>query len=241
MLKVGIHDDLVLEKAGKNDKGTLALVFRPKSLNAGEAKKKSVFQEEEDMSVSGDDSNSPLLIFPFKISTFKKKDGSDFSDKELIELAQDDMKKLKNQLTSILGAYMPLTGLKWRAYDGTGITEANYEVEMLDNDNLFKIYTNYVDQFLEKVAPFLNDDNHAVRLKLVRQSKDKHYATIPSRYLDTNPFIEPMEVPKDRSQLKYTKYEKDNGLDNGDAVSKDEADAPPETTPEASSGVFGAR
>jgi hypothetical protein len=170
MLKVGIHEDMVLEKAALNDKGTLALQFRPKSLNAGEEKKKNAFQEEEDMSVSSSDSNSPLLIFPFKVSTFKKKDGADFTDAELLQLVEDDMRKLKDQLSSIVGALRTLQGMKWRAYDGTGITKENYDIEMLDNDNLYKIYRNYVNIFIEAVTPYLNDDKYAVRLKLVRQS-----------------------------------------------------------------------
>jgi hypothetical protein len=243
MLKVGIHEDLVLSKAAVNDKGTLGLQFRPKSLDGVKKADVSVFQEEEGVEVSASDGDSSLLLFPFKVTTLKKKDtGDEYSDEEKGTMVNNDMKKFKDQLSCILGAYRTTKDIKWKPYEGTGINKDNYHVELLDNENLFKVYTNYVNQFLGWIAPFLNDDQFAVRLKLIRQSKDKHFATIPGRFLDTNPFIEPMEVPKDKSQLKYSKWEKDNGFDNGDAVSKDDgADAIPETTPDASASVFGQR
>lgn len=244
MLTVGIHENLVLSKVSRNDKGTLGLQFRPRKLDGEETMAPaSVFQEEETVGVSASDSDSSLLLFPFKVTTLKKKDtNEDYSDEEKLQMVNNDIKKFKDQLSCLLGAYRATKDLKWRAYDNTGITESNYTVELLDNDNLIKVYDNLVRQFTEWIAPFVNDDNFAVRLKLVRQSKDKHYATLPGRFLDTNPFIEPMEVPKEKSTLKFSKWEKENGFDNGDPVNKEAvADIPPETTPDASSSVFGQR
>jgi hypothetical protein len=241
MITVGIHENLVLGKAAVNEKGTLGLSFRPMSLEPSQPKKSSFFQESQEASVGSSDGDSPLLLFPFKKPTFKSRSGEELTDAELLEFVQDDIKKYRNQLTSIIGAYRTIKDIKFDPWRGTGIKEENFETELLDNDQLKKIYDNYTEDFLTLMAPFLNDDTKPVRLKLVRQSKDKHYATLPSRFLDTNPFIEPMDVPKDKSLLSFTKWEKANGFDNGQPVSQEAADPVPETTPEGSAGVFGQR
>lgn len=242
MLKVGIHENLVLEKALKNEKGTLGLVFVPKRLDdAAPRPKRSFFEEAETTDVTERES-SPLLLFPFKIPTYKGKDGEDLTDAEKGEAIQRDMKNFRLQLTFILGAYRAIKDFKFDPWRNTGLTPENWETNILDNDVLQTIYNNYVEDFLAGIAPFMGDHSRPVRLKLVRQSKDKHYATLPSRYIEDNPFIEPMEVPAEASKLKFTKWEIDNKFDNGDPVSRaqadpvDEQDAPP-----SSGSVFGSR
>lgn len=243
MIRVGIHEDLVLSKAQRNDKGTLGLAFRPKSLD-GPKKKKSFFEASKGLEAQADESDSMLLLFPFKVPTFKGKDGNDLTDDEKVEIITREIGTFQAQLSQILGAYRSVKDVDLDPWVGTGVTEENFEKEILDNDTLKKAYDNYVDGFIEYVTPFLDDDSRPVRLKLVRQSKAKHYATIPSRYIQDNPFIEPMEVPKASSKLAYTKYEKENGFDSGDPVSQEAADPVPDSPAPTSSGtgsVFGAR
>jgi hypothetical protein len=209
-------------------------------LNAAQGEQ-SFFEESQQATMDSGGSESPLLIFPFKVTTMKKKSGEDFTDKEKLELVKEDIKKFRAQLTCIMSAYMPIKDFKFDPYAGTGITKENFDKELLDNDQLHKVYTNYCNDFFKAMAGYMNNDALPVRVKLIRQSKDKHYATLPSRYLDTNPFIEPMEVPEKQSRLKFTKWEIENGMDNGTPVSQAAADPIPETTPEASASVFGAR
>jgi len=238
MLRVGIHENLVLDKAQINDKGTLGLVFRPISLNK---KEPSGFVEEEAAELSEGSNNSALLIFPPTITKLKNLDGSEKNDEEKLQVLSDDISNFKDQLVSIIGAYRSLKDVKFRPYDGTGVDKSNYNVEMLNNDTIKKVYTNYCNQFIGYITPFLGDDNNPVRLKLIRQSKDKHYATLPSRYLNTNPFIECMNsVPADKTKLRFTKWEMEKGFDSGEPVAQAKAaDDVPEATPETIQGTFG--
>jgi hypothetical protein len=242
MIKVGIHENLVLSKIAVNDKGTMGIGFRPQSVE-GPSKKRSAFAEAEEVSTQGDDSDSMLLLFPFKVPTFQK-DGEDLKDGEKVVIINRDIRTFRIQLSQIIGAYRSMKDIKFTPWRNTGVTEDNYEKEILDNDTLKKAYDNYVADFMECMEPFVNDDTRPVRLKLVRQSKAKHYATFPSAYVNDNVFIEPMEVPKEASKIVFTKWEKDKGLDNGDPVSQATADPIPDEPPPAASGsgsVFGAR
>jgi hypothetical protein len=241
-MKVGIHENIVLQKAALNEKGTMAFVFRPKKLE-GEKTGDSFFQEEQSAEVTSDGNNGAVILFfcP-KMPTFKKKDGDALSNEEILEFVQKDLNTVSNVYSHILAQYMSLKDIKFRPYDGTGVTAQNWKTALLDNDNIAAVYKNYSEQFANFIAPYADKDEHTMRLKLVRQSKDKHYATIPTRYLDTQPFLEPMTIPADRSQVKFTKYEIDKGLNSGEPVGQGEtADAIPEVTPEASENVFGAR
>jgi hypothetical protein len=237
-MRVGIHDNMVLANVALNDKGTLGLTFRPVSLNPELANE---FSEDGIPVDYSNDEGSTLLLFCPNMPSYKKKDGSDLSDVEKAEQIRDDFGTFRLQLQQILGAYRSIKDLKFKPYEGTGINEANWKQELLEEDQRKKIYNNYAEQFMAMVAPFLNDDSKPIRLKLVRQSAAKHYATIPSKYIKDNPFVEPMEVPADRSLLKYTKWEKDKGYDNGDPISQDSADPIPEVNEESSSHAFGRR
>ncbi len=242
MIRVGIHENLVLSKIARNDKGTMGIAFRPQSVD-GPKQKRSFFAEAEEVTTEEDSEDNMLLLFPFKVPTFQK-DGEDLKDEEKVAIIERDIKTFRNQLSQIIGAYRSTKDLKFTPWRNTGITEDNFEKEILDNDTLKKAYDNYVEDFMEYMAPFVNDDTRPIRLKLVRQSKTKHYATLPSKYINDNPFIEPMEVPKEASKLSFTKWEKENGFDNGDPVSQGAADPIPDEPPPAASGsgsVFGAR
>lgn len=241
-MKVGIHDNLVLSNVGRNDKGTFFVSFRPVSLNPVDATQ--TFDEFSDEGIPVDmktESDSNLLIFCPGVPGFKEKDGTELSDARKADFIKQDFETFRHQLGQILGAYTAIKNLSFAPYKNTGITKENWAQEFLDENQRKKIYDNYIDQFIPMITPFLNRDDMPVRLKLVRQSAAKHYATIPSRYITDNPFIEPMAIPKEASQLKFSKYEKDKGLDNGDPIAQNTADPIPDATEENNAIVFGQR
>jgi hypothetical protein len=241
MLKVGIQENLVFEKAAINEKGTLGIVFRPAKLSDSNVVYDEFSEDGVPMEVTNESGNSPLLMFCPKKPGFKNKDGSDLSDDDVADFLKRDFETLSNQLTLIVGAYRSTKDLKWKPYIGTGLDKSNWKTEILAEDIQQKIYNNYVTQFIEVMAPFMDKDEFKIRLKLIRQSKDKHYATLPSKFISDNPFIEPMEVPAEASKVKFSKWEKDKGLDSGEPVNRAEADPIPETTEEATDDVFGKR
>jgi hypothetical protein len=241
MLKVGIHENLVFEKASLNEKGTLGIVFRPVSLNEKPADYDEFSDEGVPMEVTDGSGNSPLLMFCPKKPTFKTREGNDLTDEEVADFLKRDFETLSNQLTMIVGAFRSTKDHKWFPYKNTGLNKENWKQEILAEDMQQKIYANYCNQFIDIMAPFADKDEFKVRLKLVRQSAAKHYATLPSKYINDNPFIEPMEVPAAASKVKFTKWEKEKGLDSGEPVAKSEADPIPETTESGTDDVFGTR
>lgn len=242
MLRVGIQENIVFQKAAFNDKGTLTFSFRPVNLDGTATAEAEDDGFDEEGGARSENSAATLLLFAPKVPTFKSRSGDDLSDEEKVAIVQKDLSVLKDQLFGFLGCYMPIKDIKLRPYEGTGVTKENFKTELLDNDTIYKVYRNYGERFIELMKPFFNDDKYALRLKLVRQSKAKHYATIPGgQYLVENPFVEPMEVPAEKSRVKFSKWEKDNGLDNGDPVAQSSADEIPETTPEASDSLYGTR
>jgi hypothetical protein len=151
---------------------------------------------------------------------------------------------LKNQLTQLLEVWTTSDKVIWDPYYNTGITKDNYRERWMDDDALGKIFANYGNQFIAMAKDFMGKKEYALRVKLVRQSKLKHYATIPGKFLADNPWVESMDVPADKSKLKFSKWEKENGFDNGTPVARAEADpaadVPAADAPTAGN-VFGSR
>lgn len=243
MIGIGINENVVLVGTKINDKGSLVLVWDElKNLTSAE-KKLSVFEESQSAKVTNDGKTTyDLLLFPLK-----KPEGprnSDKTDAELLEMISGDIKRVKNQLSHILEQYTSLEGITWDPYFQTGVTNENYAEKYLDNSVLETMFSNYANQFIKMFEPFVGKVEYAMRLKLVRQSKEKNFPTINGRFLEDNPFIEPMDVPKERSRVKFTQYELDNGLDSSAAVTREAADdktAPIADTPEAKKSIFGQR
>jgi hypothetical protein len=164
-----------------------------------------------------------------------------------ITLVSGDISRLRNQLTQILEQFMLQSHIDISAqaiaYAGTGITDsATYKMNILRQDVLDLIYKNMVNRFIQLFN--LVPNKEPVRFKLIRQSKDKHYATIPKNFIVENPFIELMTVNKAASRLKFTPYELKEGLNDGTptsastAESKDSTTAGPGVLPGAGTNPF---
>ena len=149
------------------------------------------------------------------------------------------MTGFKARLTEILAGYMSLETIekKWNdeMFKGTGVNENNGEELLIKADIVNKVYRNLSLGFVDLIQPFVGSDQAPkFRVKLVRQSKAKHFSNIP-RFA---PFWEDMNVPKDQSKLKFTKWEVDNGMNDGTPAEEPEADKPDPGQAEEIDAVF---
>lgn len=209
MIGVGINENVVIASAVINDKKRLVI-----TLEEAGTKKKSLFDEALTAGVQADSSSMSLNLFGPMIP--KK---TEMTDAKKSDMMHEDIKKLRNQLTQMCEQFMLSADCDLATFDvqfaGTGITSENYSERLLDQDCLNRIYDNLSRRFVELITPFTNNPEFAVRFKLVRQSADKHFATIPGRYILENPFIELMAVPKENSRVKFTDYEVAQKLNDG--------------------------
>jgi hypothetical protein len=215
---VGINDNVIIKAVGFNDKKTLEIELAEVGELVGA--KKNVFEESLTASTA-----SAGNAFGFKMRVFPPllPNKPEQTKEQKIDLATRDIKTLTAKLNHILEQFMTLDKIDINTLDvlyaNTGISDmASLESRILDQDVLTKIYDNAVGRFIQLMSPWVNKPEEAVRIKLCRQSKDKHYADFP-RYFDAgNPFIELMVVPKEQSKVKFSKYELENGLNDGTPI-----------------------
>lgn len=228
MIGVGINENVVISKASMNEKDRLVieLAYASETSNKGP---RNYFDESLTAGVEKSDTTLQLQILGPLVS---KKD--DQTREKKLDLLADDFKKLKNQLTQILQQYMLTEKIDITSFDiqyaNTGITAENFNTVALEQEKADKRYSNICRRFIELITPFLGNSEYALRFKLLRQSKDKHYATIPNRYVAEQPFVERMDVPKDASNVKFTEWEIGQGLNSGVPTSTAGAETKDSTT-----------
>ena len=241
-IQVGIHENLILSKVLVSDKGRLTLFLRhlDEAVNTSEEEEDPFAQMNAAEVIEKDSNSGGIILWPFKAPDTKNRDGSERTSKEMGELANGDVMRLKNQLQQILEQYTIKDNIKWSVYDSTAMTKETYWEDIYSQNNLDVIYRNICEQFMGMIQPFLDKNEYPMRWKFARQSADKHYARIPDRYIKDQPFIEPMTVPKEQSRVKWSSYELKEKLNDPTPVSKAAADDDGEPTPEGEN-VFGQR
>lgn len=223
MIGVGINENVVLIGATVTDKGALSLSFDEEQNLKGDAF--DVFDATMSAKVENiGKTEFTVNLFPFKVPSGPKNESK--TDGEKLAMVLDDVSKVKNQLHQLLEQYLTNDNITWDPYRGTGVDKTNYQTAILDDSKLALIFENFAKDFIRMATPFFKDANYKLRVKLIRQSKEKHYATIPGKFLLENPWVELMDLPKENSRLAFTKWEKDNGYDNGTPVPKAAADLP---------------
>jgi hypothetical protein len=222
---VGINEDVVLSKAEvlvDNDKISLGLSFREKGQVKQEAD--AFAQLAGDGAVdTGNGLGTVIRVWPplSPLPTTTKNVAKTVA--EMSKESQDNLGEVKNILIQILSCFTTTDKIKFSMFQGMeGITRENIDVKIVDKEVIKAAFTNLANQFVAQVTPFLDKDDCAVRLLLVRQSKEKHYAAFRNRFIIQNPIIELMAIPKDASKLKFTPYEIEKGLDKAGAVAKPE-------------------
>lgn len=203
MLNVGIHNNLVITKTTKNDKGSLVIGVK----QVGEVDALAAFNESGAGAL--EQKEQDFLIFPPRLQDGK---GATDTYKNLL----NKIAEVRDPLHSILLQYLKTNEIKWDVFAGTGLTNENMEAKLPNADVLNKVYNNIVDYFIKAMQPFVGENGKKMRMLLVRQSAAKHYPKLRTKFLDTYPFIEPMTVPV--SKLRYSAYEIKNGLNSPDAV-----------------------
>lgn len=206
MIQVGKHENLVITKTVKNDQGSLVIgvkqVTEVNPLAALNASGQTSF----------DAPQQDFIIYPPRSTNF---DGQKDTLKNLLMKVGD----IKDPLDHIAATYMPAGARKWDLFANTGISQSsNLEAELGRQEVMDQIYKNIVDQFITMMAPFVGENGKRVRMIFPRTSVAKHYPTLRKRYLNSQPFIESMEIPASASKLDFSKYEKEKGLDRGDVA-----------------------
>lgn len=203
-INVGINENVVITKAIKNDKGTLVIGFKQTGeVNVLEAIANSTSLENKEREI---------LVYGPKVDAYG---GGTKTPQQVLE----SITELKDPLHLILMQYMTTDKIAFDPFKGTGITTGNIFEKIVDQSVIDKIYDNVATQFCAMIQPFTGEEGKKMRVLFVRSSKAKHYPKIRTRYVMSNPFIEPMTVPVEASKVKFTKYEIDQKLNSGEPVS----------------------
>jgi hypothetical protein len=231
---VGINENVVIAKASIEDKGWLCIELAPAE-KAGSAAK-SLFEELGTAGVQDAPSGSRQMLFDPKVPERLNKKGETVPDEKRRELVGNSIRGVRNQLVQICEQYMVQDAIDFIKpdimYANTGISDPeSFNARILDQEVVSKVYNNMVKRFVELMKPFLNQKEYAVRFRLARQSKDKHYPSIPERAIGDYPFIELMSVPQAQSKVKFSPYELTNKLDDGTPISMLATEAKADGTP----------
>jgi len=223
MIGVGISQNVYLSSVTMDDKGVLDITFKE---NTPEAKMNvfEAMQSGEAIDTSAFEKTVKLFapMEPFEKDskgnpvTQEKRAGA--MQRELTERQQVLIHLLKGYTTS--DAY---TRIGKESFSGLDINKDNYESEILKKEVFIQVHKNRCRVFIEEITPFLNDDTLLFRLLLVRQDKDKHFATFRKKNVEDNPFWEPMDIPAEASKVKFTPQEIKDGLNDGTPSQRSEA------------------
>lgn len=233
---IGINENVALTAAVLDDKSTITLTFE----NAA-AEKKAMVSHFDNIAGEGvvekDQSETNIKLFP---PTPPKEDPTK-TEEQRVDQVVADINGIKGILLHLLKGYLTADEIKGKMqpFAGTTITSENFNTEILKKEVLEAVQRNMGRVFIELITPFLAA-RKPFRLLLLRQSKDKHYATLRKRYLEENPFWEDMAVPLAATKLGFTNWELSQGLDNDKPVVKPGGSAAgPDAAPQTASSVFG--
>lgn len=239
MIRIGINENVYLADAKKNDKGTLELTFKQADGSENNDMKAKLEENpfadwEEGTTYNEGLGGLTIRVFPFDA---KAPISSPEKTPDATEM-RHRIGQLRDPLFHIASRYMTNDKIPLKPKDifrGTGIDKDvnSFGTKIMSEVIQTKVYDNIVDSFIEAITPFLNNPGQLFRLKLPRQSRNKAFAVLPTRFIsEDTPFYEPMEIPAKSSKVKFSKWEIDNGFDKAEPVSQETADKPKEAEPE---------
>lgn len=243
MIKIGINNDIFINTAAFEPENTrLRITFEEN----GGTKYASVFDRmNADEAVESLPTRDIMLFAPQEPDE-KDGRGNKRTEEQKVNLINSNLTTLKAQLLHILTGYMTTADAKLNLYEGLNIDANNYNTQIVKKEVFLGVAKNMFTQFIVKMKPFFGDTSKLFRLLLVRQDVTNAYPTLRRKYINENPFWEPMEVKAEESKLKFTVYEIKDGLDNDLPVSKKDADKAGKSSgaaddkPLTAEGVFGA-
>lgn len=238
MIRIGITENVYIADVTMDDKNTLLITFD----EAGKEDKPKVdnyFDNIASDEVIEIEKGTVIRIFP----PLPPKADNGRTEEKNVELLVSDINKAKGIVIHILKVFYTTDDLKGKInpFEMLPIDKDNFNTQVVKKEILEGVHKNICKAFVALLTPFLAEKK-MVRLLLVRQSADKHYATFRNRYLDEQPFIESMEIPKEASKLKFSSYEIEKGLDNDIPVKKPEGAVPgvaPAAAPLTATNIFG--
>lgn len=193
MLQVGIHENVVVNKAIINEKNTLEIGFlQPGNTDAAAALAGNA-------GLGGGETVNIRMFGP-QIDYFGKiRSGADM----LVLIVN-----FKATLTHLLSAFIADPTI-----DATkGIPLENLSEAFTDQKVVDVAYANIISQFVALITPFLEKDK--IRVKFPKKSKDSKYAGIP-RFGD---WVESMAIPSEASKLKFSDWEIKNNFHISDVA-----------------------
>jgi hypothetical protein len=220
-LGVKINENVYIAKTAMDDKGTLEIQFKA---NTPESKMNilDALQSEDAIDVVGN--TISVKLFPPLAPFEKDNKGNPLTTDKRIQNVQRDLLKTQQVLIHLLQAYTTKEyygRIGKESFNGLDITNENYEEQLVKKEVLTEIHKNRCRVFVEEITPFLNNEKLLFRLLLVRQSKDKHFATFRTNYVEDNPFYESMDIPAADTKVKFTPGEIKDGLNDGTPSSRD--------------------
>lgn len=229
MVQVGINENLVLSKAGvtnENGKISLDLYLREK----GTASNLNDF-EQLSSGVEVDTGNAAQRAIKVWCPLPPKDDKTDGTNKsvaEKVKESRDNLAEFQNLLLQFMKCFTTTDKIKFNMFAGMDsvISPENYESQIVKEEIINQAFLNLANQFVEQSAQFVDKDELALRVLLVRQ-KTKMWPEFRRRFIKDNPVVEPASIPLAQSKLKFTKYEKDNSLDKAENLTQDDADELP--------------
>ena len=220
-LGVGIHENIVLnsETTKINDKGSLVIGLCSKT---DPTNMFAAFDSGESI----DKLENGLIQFCPNINTF------DGKAKTATQMGQE-VNNFKNTLVDILTVFMTTdkakaainTEVMFRGLGITAETQAMLPTRLVDQKFIEAVYKNICSAFIQTATPFMG--TAPFRIKLPRTSKAKHFSRLPYKGTVPEVWIEPMDIPAGVSKISWSKWELDNGMNDGTKV---EADKPAEAS-----------
>lgn len=187
MLKVGIHENVVISKAAINEHGTLEIEFLQKGSNDVLGALSGNVELSQDEKVN-------IRSYGQNVEYFGKSRTGEQMFKLIINF--------KSILTELLSVFIDNPTID--AGKGLTITNDNINTIFIDQANVDIAYANIVGQFVELVTPFL--EKNAFRVKLPRKSAKSAFPSLPT----FGPWVESMDIPVEATKLKWTAWEIEN-------------------------------
>lgn len=200
MLTVGIHENVKLgDSTDLNEKGTLRIMLKQGSTGGAF----DAFMNDEALA-----EEAGIFMFPPNVLEFGKT-----TAKQPNAIAKD-LQKFQTYLKGILRIY--LTEDKVDEYVGSkgmqkifnlqGVTKDNFDQKLINQQFIDEVIHSLSKQFVNAVKDnSLGSRPETFRIKLTRQSQKSHFPTFPKSTFDA--WIESMEIPADKSKIKWSDYE----------------------------------
>lgn len=253
MIKIGTTENIYISKQVKNEKGTLEITIDDSAV----VKKQLSLIEQANQATDASEAKGTTLMLFMPSMAYQ-------NEQKAPEKLLQSLTNFRAQLTHILKRFTTEANIKWNVFKGIVLKDDDDLMNKIqDEKNYTTIYTNIVDQFVEQADKLkINDPTKKSRIILIRQSKEKGFGKLRETYLDSQPFLEDMAIPQEKSKLwvkagtkgatthhepdangyvpAFTDYEISKGLDNP-IMSATKADAGTNTPEEAAAveGVFG--